>query len=132
MAQNVVINSVTYNSVPQVEIPKSGGGTAVFYDTAASTAAAADVLAGETFYGASGGDTGTMPNNGATGGTITTKAGTVTIPAGYTTGGTVSLGAVSSLTSAVLKSGVTVLGITGSLALPSISQDSTTKVLSIS
>ena len=28
MAQNVVINSVTYSNVPEVDIPKSGGGTA--------------------------------------------------------------------------------------------------------
>lgn len=34
MAQNVVINGVTYQSVPEVNIPKSGGGTAKFYDTA--------------------------------------------------------------------------------------------------
>lgn len=31
-----------------------------------------------------------MPNNGATGGTITTQGGTYTIPAGYTSGGTVT------------------------------------------
>ena len=34
--------------------------------------------------------TGTMPNNSATGGSITTQGGTYTIPAGYTTGGTVT------------------------------------------
>ena len=33
---------------------------------------------------------GTMANNGATGGTISTQNGTYTIPAGYTTGGTVT------------------------------------------
>ena len=31
MAQNVIINSVTYQNVPEVDIPKSGGGTAKFY-----------------------------------------------------------------------------------------------------
>jgi hypothetical protein len=31
-----------------------------------------------------------MPNNGALGGTISTQNGTYTIPAGYTTGGTVT------------------------------------------
>ena len=31
-----------------------------------------------------------MANNGATGGTITTQGGTYTIPAGYTSGGTVT------------------------------------------
>ena len=27
MAQNVIINGVTYSAVPEVDIPKSGGGT---------------------------------------------------------------------------------------------------------
>ena len=47
MAQNVIINGVTYQSVPEVDIPKSGGGTAKFYDTAAADAAAADILTGK-------------------------------------------------------------------------------------
>mgnify|MGYP007115402418 CR=1 FL=1 len=93
MAQNVVINGVTYQSVPEVDIPKSGGGTAKFYDTAgAGSAAATDVLSGVTVYGANGAITGSMPNNGATGGTIDGLTVTsMTIPAGYTSGGTVSL-----------------------------------------
>lgn len=134
MAQNVVINGVTYQSVPEVDIPKSGGGTAKFYDTAGATVTAADVLDGVVVYGPNGAITGSMPENGATSGTISTKSGTVTIPAGNTTGGTVSIlaSAVTDLTSANLLQGKTVLGISGTLALPSISQDSTTKVLSIS
>ena len=134
MAQNVIINGVTYQSVPEVDIPKSGGGTAKFYDTEGATAAAGDILTGKTAYGASGSVSGSMANNGSTSGTIATKSGTVTIPAGYTSGGTVSIqaSAVADLTSATLLSGKTVLGVTGTLALPSISQDSTTKVLSIS
>lgn len=134
MAQNVIINSVTYQNVPEVDIPKSGGGTAKFYDTASADFAAGDLLTGKTAYGSSGSVSGSMANNGATGGNISTKAGTVTIPAGYTSGGTVSLlsSAVSDLTAGNLLTGKTVLGITGTLAMPSISQDSTTKVLSIS
>ena len=134
MAQNVIINSVTYQNVPEVDIPKSGGGTAKFYDTASADFAAGDLLTGKTAYGSSGSVSGSMANNGATGGSISTKAGTVTIPAGYTSGGTVSLlsSAVSDLTAGNLLTGKTVLGITGTLAMPSISQDSTTKVLSIS
>lgn len=133
MAQNVVINGVTYQSVPEVDIPKSGGGTAKFYDTAgAGSASASDVLSGVTVYGANGAITGSMPNNGSTSGTISTKGGTVTIPAGYTTGGTVNLGNVTDLTAQNLLSGKTVLGVAGALTLPTISQDATTKVLSIS
>ena len=132
MAQNVTINGVTYQNVPEVSIPKSGGGTAKFYDPAGASAEAADVLAGKTVYGADGSVVGTMPDNGSTGGTIGTKAGTVIIPAGYTTGGTVSLTNVSDLVASNLLSGKSVLGIDGSLTLPVISQDATTKVLSIS
>ena len=132
MAQNVIINGVTYQSVPEVDIPKSGGGTAKFYDTAAADAAAGDLLTGKTAYGASGSISGSMANNGATGGTISTKAGTVTIPAGYTTGGTVNLGGVTDCVAANILSGKTILGVGGSLTVPTISQNSTSKVLSIS
>lgn len=132
MAQNVVINGVTYQSVPEVDIPKSGGGTAKFYDTASDDAAAADILSGKKAHGSSGELTGSMANNGATGGTISTKAGTVTIPAGYTSGGTVSLGGVTDCLAQNILTGKSILGVNGSLAMPSISQNSTTKVLSIS
>ena len=134
MAQNVIINGVTYQNVPEVDIPKSGGGTAKFYDTASADASGADLLTGKTAFGASGAVSGSMANNGGTGGTISTKAGTVTIPAGYTTGGTVAISSTeqAKIVASNIKSGVTLLGVAGSLALPSISQDSTTKVLSIS
>lgn len=134
MAQNVIINGVTYQSVPEVDIPKSGGGTAKFFDTASANLAAGDLLTGKTAFGSSGSVSGNMANNGATGGSISTKAGTVTIPAGYTTGGSVSLAsaAVSDLVAGNLLSGKTVLGISGELVMPTISQNSTTKVLSIS
>lgn len=134
MARNVVINGVTYQSVPEVDIPQSGGGTAKFYDTSGATASAANILAGTSAYGASGEIQGSMASNGSTSGTISTKAGTVTIPAGYTTGGTVSISSTeqAKVVASNIKSGVTLLGVAGSLSLPSISQDSTTKVLSIS
>lgn len=134
MAQNVIINGVTYQNVPEVDIPKSGGGTAKFYDTAGANAAAGDILNGKSAYSASGAVSGSMANNGDVSGTISTKAGTVNVPAGYTSGGTVSIlaSAVSDLSASTLLTGKTVLGVTGTLSMPSISQDSTTKVLSIS
>lgn len=134
MAQNVIINGVTYSNVPEVDIPKSGGGTAKFFDTAGADFVAADLLTGKTGFGSAGSVAGSMPNNGGTGGTISTKAGTVTIPAGYTSGGTVSLAsaAVSDCLAANILTGKTILGVAGTLAMPSISQDSTTKILSIS
>lgn len=132
MAQNVIINGVTYQNVPEVDIPKSGSGTAKFYDTASADVSGADLLTGKTAFGASGAVSGSMANNGGTGGTISTKAGTVTIPAGYTTGGTVSISNVTDLIPANLLAGKSVLGVAGNLTLPAISQDATTKVLSIS
>lgn len=134
MAQNVIINSVTYQNVPEVDIPKSGGGTAKFYDTASADITSADVLTGKTGYGANGEVSGGMANNGSTSGTISTKAGTVSIPSGYTSGGTVSISSTeqNKIIAGNIKSGVTLLGVAGSLTTPTISQDGTTKILSIS
>ena len=134
MAQNVVINGVTYQNVPEVDIPKSGGGTAKFYDTSSADGSSSDLLSGKTLFGASGSVSGGMTNNGSTSGTITTKSGTVTIPQGYTSGGTVKISddEQAKIIAGNIKSGVTILGQEGSLALPTISQDGTTKVLSIS
>ena len=132
MAQNVIINGVTYQNVPEVDIPKSGGGTAKFFDTESADISASDVLTGKTAYGSSGAISGSMANNGSTSGTIGTKAGTVTIPAGYTTGGTVSLTNVTDLVASNILNGKSILGVSGTLSMPTISQDSTTKILSIS
>lgn len=134
MAKTVVINGVTYADTPEVDIPISGGGTAKFYETSSADVTSADLLTGKTAYGASGQVSGGMANNGSTSGTISTKAGSVTIPSGYTTGGTVSISSTeqAKITASNIKSGVTILGQAGSLTLPTISQNSTTKILSIS
>ena len=132
MAQNVIINGVTYQDVPEVDIPKSTSGTAKFYDTASGDATAADILSGKKAYNSAGEISGSMSNNGDTSGTIGTKAGTVSIPSGYTTGGTVSLTGVSDCLAQNILFGKSILGVDGSLVTPTISQDSTTKVLSIS
>lgn len=134
MAQNVIINGVTYQNVPEVDIPKSGSGTAKFYDTSSANITSADVLTGTTGFGANGEVQGGMANNGSTSGTISTKAGTVSIPSGYTSGGTVAISSTeqSKIIAGNIKSGVTLLGVAGSLTTPTISQDGTTKILSIS
>lgn len=134
MAQNVLINGVTYPEVPEVDIPKQGGGTAKFFDNSGADAVAANVLASKKFGSASGLDTGTMPENGSVSGEIETKAGTVSIPAGHTSGGSVGIkaSAVADLLAANLLRGKSVLGVDGALDMVSVSQDSTTKVLSIS
>ena len=131
---SVVINGVTYSNCPEVDIPKSGGGTAKFYDTNEANITSSDVLTGKTGYGATGEVQGGMANNGSTSGTISTKAGTVSIPSGYTSGGTVSISSTeqAKIIAGNIKSGVTLLGVAGSLTTPTISQDGTTKILSIS
>jgi hypothetical protein len=73
-----------------------------------------------------------MTNNGSTSGTIGTKSGTVTIPAGYTTGGTISLTNVTDCVAGNILNGKSILGVSGTLSMPTISQNSTTKILSIS
>lgn len=131
---SVVINSVQYQNVPEVDIPKVGGGTAKFYDATDADAAASHVLSGKKFVGASGEDTGSMANNGSTSGSISTKAGTVNVPAGYTSGGTVSIAsaAVTDCVAGNILNGKEILGVQGSLVVPTISQDGTSKILSIS
>ena len=55
MAQNIVINTITYQAVPGIDVPKSGGGIATFYDVDdASINSNAQLLNGVTAYGANG------------------------------------------------------------------------------
>ena len=132
---SVIINNVTYSTVPEVDIPlSSGSGTAKFFYTGDADVTAGDILTGKTGFNGSGSVSGSMANNGSTSGEIETVAGTVSIPAGYTSGGTVGIkaSAVSDLSASTLLAGKTVLGVQGTLALPSISQDGTTLILSIS
>ena len=118
MSVSVVINGVTYNNVPSVEIPKSGGGgNAVFYEASTDTAIASDILATKTAHSSSGAITGNMTNNGAVSGTISTKAGTYQVPVGYHNGsGTVAIASAEQdkIISGNIKSGVTILGVSGS------------------
>ena len=61
-------------------------------DTSDATAAASEILSGKTAYLADGKAAGTMPNNGTISSTMDgINIKSVTIPAGYTSGGSVSL-----------------------------------------
>ena len=115
MAKNVKINSVVYAEVPQVSIPLAEGqGTAVFYDT--TGAASGDILTGKSAFIGNGFVAGSMPNNGAISGSISKADGTYTIPAGFHNGkGAVRISSEeqAKLVSGNIKSGVTVLGISG-------------------
>lgn len=50
MAQNITLLGASYQAVPAVLLPKTGGGTARFDDTTDATAAASDILSGKTAY----------------------------------------------------------------------------------
>lgn len=130
MAKNVVIREVQYNSVPSVDIPQVGGGTASFYDTSDATADAADVRNGKPFYGASGKQTGTMTEKAAA--TYTPTTADQTIPANQYLTGAQTIKGDANLQAANIVAGKTIFNVAGTAQIPVISQDSTTKVLSIS
>ena len=165
MAQNVVINGVTYSNCPEVDIPKSGGGTAKFFDIADSTAAAGDVVSGKYFYTSGGTKTqGSIASKSSE--DLAANVLTVTAPAGYYASAASKTLTDAALVSGNIKSGATIFGvsgstnvvdttvssdaasastvisgkkayvngslITGEASMPTISQDSTTKILSIS
>ena len=80
-SEGKVLSSVTVKAIP-----------AQYVDTSSGTAAAGDILTGKTAFVNGAAVTGSMPNNGATNLTIDgMQATSVSVPAGYTTGGTVSL-----------------------------------------
>jgi len=131
MAQNVVINGVTYSAVPKVNIPKSGGGTAEFTDTADATLDNGNkMLSGNTAYANGVKYTGSISSKAAQ--TYTPTTSDQTINAGQYLSGAQTIKGDSNLQSQYIASGISIFGVNGSLSAPVISQDSTTKVLSIS
>ena len=54
MAQNITLLGASYSDVPGVALPKTGGGTATFYDPSGVTAVASDVALGKWFLTAAG------------------------------------------------------------------------------
>ena len=130
MAQNVIINGVTYQQVPEVTIPLVAGGTARYLDTADGTAQAGDLLQGETAYAGGALVTGTIPTKAAQ--TYTPGTTQQTIAAGQYLGGAQVIAGDTNLRGPNILSGTSIFGVAGTLTVPTITQDQTTKVLSIS
>lgn len=88
-------------------------------NTQDATATDAEILLGKTAYNKGTKRTGTMPNNGAVNGSISTKSGQYTVPQGYHDGsGKVSISSTeqAKLIPANIREGVTVLGVEGTMS----------------
>lgn len=65
MAQNITLMGASYQNVPAVLLPKTGGGQARFTDTTPTTAVESDVASGKVFIKADGSQaTGTASGGG--------------------------------------------------------------------
>lgn len=85
-------------------------------DTSDDTATVSEILATKTAHARGAALTGTMANNGGVTGTISTKAGQYTIPQGYHDGsGKVSISSTeqAKIIAGNIKSGIVILGVTG-------------------
>lgn len=137
MANNQYVNKVIYGGTTLIDITdttataervlsgykfylKSGAsatGSCTFdADTSDGTADASEILLNETAYVNGNKITGSMPNNGAVSGTISTVAGQYTVPLGYHDGsGKVGISSTeqAKIIASNIKNGVEILGVTG-------------------
>lgn len=130
MAQNVVINGVQYSDCPEVNIPKQNGGTAKFMDTDDANVTADKMLNGYSGYALGAKVNGNIQSKAAE--TYTPTTSDQTIAAGVYLSGAQTVKGDANLQSQYIAKNITIFGVNGSLSSPTISQDSTTKVLSIS
>lgn len=100
------------------------GSCAYDSDTSDDTVAVAEILSGKTAHARGTQLTGTMPNRGGVTGTISTKDGSYTIQQGYHDGSghvTISATEQAKIIAGNIKSGIEILGVTGSYSGESIS-----------
>ena len=156
MANNQYINKVIYGSDILIDLtgddvaasdvlsgkkfhlpsgePKTGSCT-YDADTSDATAIAAEILADKTAYKNGSKLTGTMTNRGSVTGTISAVAGEYTVPQGYHDGGgKVSIDSTeqAKIIAGNIKSGVEILGVTGSYTGETITAQSKTATPSTS
>lgn len=87
-------------------------------NTSDATAGAAEILNGKTAYVTGNKVIGTMTNNGAVSGTISTKAGQYTVPKGYHDGsGKVSIASAeqAKIIADNIREGINILGVVGTM-----------------
>lgn len=132
MAKNVIINGITYNDLPAVSIPLAqGSGDALFYDTTDATLDNGNkMLLGNTAYANGIKYTGNIASKNAE--TFTPTTNDQIIASGQYLSGAQTIKGDANLVSGNILSGVSIFNVAGSVTLPVISQDSTTKILSIS
>lgn len=88
-------------------------------NTQDATASAAEILSGKTAYNKANKLTGTMKNNGAVAGVISTKAEEYTVPQGYHDGsGKVAIASTeqAKIIPTNIREGITILGIEGTMS----------------
>lgn len=104
-------------------------------DTSDDTATVSEILATKTAHARGTALTGTMTNNGGVTGTISTKAGQYTIPQGYHDGsGKVSISSTeqAKIIAGNIKSGIVILGVTGTYGGESVTAQAKTATPSFS
>ena len=140
MATNTTVNKVIYGGETLIDLTAdtvspdkvldgitfhdksgaSGTGTCTYdSDTSDATVAVAEGLKDKTVYARGTKATGTMPNNGAVTGNITTKARKLTIAQGYHDGsGYVQIATTEQdkIVASNIRQGITILGVEGSMS----------------